>query len=69
MVSCVRPGQLVVRFSIYSCTAGGCQQITGLSCDCTEGGVETFVANYPDNTGTAGIQPNHDVSRCHVCES
>lgn len=66
MVSCVRPGQLVVRFRIYSCMAAGCQQITGISNDCAGG---AFVANHPDNTGTAGSQPNHDVSRCHVCES
>lgn len=64
----VRPEQLVVRFHIYSYMAAGCQQITGLSCDCARGGWD-FVANYPDNTWTAGIQPNHDMSSSHVYES
>lgn len=33
----VRPGLLVVWFHIYSFMTAGCQQITGLSCDCARG--------------------------------
>lgn len=68
LTSSVRPGQLVVGFHIYSYMTAGCQQITGLSCDFAGGGW-VFVANYPDNTWTAGILPTHDMSSSHVFES